>query len=60
VKLSPNGESIASIVQSTIENKTVSVLKILDIKTNQTKSLLHTDNKNLNLAGFAGPIIIKY
>ena len=42
--LSPNGESIASIVRSTIGNETVSVLTVLDLKTNQTKSLLHTDN----------------
>lgn len=44
VKLSPNGKSIASIVRSTIDNKTVSVLTLLDLKTNQTQSLLHTDN----------------
>lgn len=44
VKLSPNGMSIASIVSSTIDNKAVSVLTLLDLNTNKTQSLLHTDN----------------
>ncbi|MFY0640478.1 MAG: S9 family peptidase [Bermanella sp.] len=44
VHLSPNGEYIASIVQSSIDNKDVSVLTVLDLKTNTSTSLLHADN----------------
>ena len=44
VRLSPNGWSIASIVRSNTENETVSVLTVLDLKTNKTQFLLHTDN----------------
>lgn len=49
VHLSPNGETIASIVHSQLDGKSKSVLTVLDINTNKTKSLLSTDNTKFKI-----------